>query len=210
MELLLPLLSPQWVHMCVVPDRPSLPADEPRALCLYSTVADHPNARPHLSSESLPPGPSSDRASPRPAMASTSSHWGTLINPDKSPAPLLEQLCLGIAQLMVRHAIRLMRSGVKARPEYTHANGMTALVRRDPNHRSHSRPPRRILSQSRRQLRSALPGDQIAGSVVYLPVTWLFSQSSAFEEPIRAPVSSLALSKWLRALADHPAAHGPG
>ncbi|KAJ5681390.1 uncharacterized protein N7477_001330 [Penicillium maclennaniae] len=33
-------------------------------------------------------------------MASTSTHWGTLINPDKSPAPLLEQLCLGIAQLM--------------------------------------------------------------------------------------------------------------
>ncbi|CAI7596518.1 unnamed protein product [Penicillium glandicola] len=27
-------------------------------------------------------------------------YWGTLINPDKSPAPLLEQLCLGIAQLM--------------------------------------------------------------------------------------------------------------
>ncbi|KXG51823.1 uncharacterized protein PGRI_092160 [Penicillium griseofulvum] len=27
-------------------------------------------------------------------------HWGTLINSDKSPAPLLEQLCLGIAQLM--------------------------------------------------------------------------------------------------------------
>ena len=27
--------------------------------------------------------------------------WGTLINPDKSPAPLLEQLCLGIAQLIV-------------------------------------------------------------------------------------------------------------
>ncbi|KAJ5096369.1 hypothetical protein NUU61_005725 [Penicillium alfredii] len=30
----------------------------------------------------------------------SSAHWGTLINPDKSPAPLLEQLCLGIAQLM--------------------------------------------------------------------------------------------------------------
>lgn len=34
-------------------------------------------------------------------MSSAASHWGTLINPDKSPAPLLEQLCLGIAQLMV-------------------------------------------------------------------------------------------------------------
>lgn len=196
--------------MCVVPDRLSLPADEPRALCLYSTPVDHPNALPRLSSEYPPPGLSSDRASPRPAMASTSSHWGTLINPDKSPAPLLEQLCLGIAQLMVRPAIRLMRSGVKVRPEYAHANKETALVRLDPNHRSHSRPPRRILSQSRRQLRSALPGDQIAGSVVYLPVTRLFSQSSAFEESIRAPVSSVALSKWLRTLADHPAAHGPG
>jgi hypothetical protein len=31
--------------------------------------------------------------------------WGPLINPDKSPAPLLEQLCLGIAQLMVSLAI---------------------------------------------------------------------------------------------------------
>ena len=28
-------------------------------------------------------------------------YWGPLVNPDKSPAPLLEQLCLGIAQLMV-------------------------------------------------------------------------------------------------------------
>ncbi|KAJ9200456.1 hypothetical protein DTO164E3_4031 [Paecilomyces variotii] len=27
-------------------------------------------------------------------------YWGDLINPDKSPAPLLEQLCLGIAQIM--------------------------------------------------------------------------------------------------------------
>ncbi|OQD62436.1 hypothetical protein PENPOL_c012G05913 [Penicillium polonicum] len=33
-------------------------------------------------------------------MASADIQWGTLINPDKSPAPLLEQLCLGIAQLM--------------------------------------------------------------------------------------------------------------
>lgn len=28
-------------------------------------------------------------------------HWGTLINSDKSPAPLLEELCIGLAQLMV-------------------------------------------------------------------------------------------------------------
>jgi hypothetical protein len=34
-------------------------------------------------------------------MSSADSHWGTLINPDKSPAPLLEHLCLGIAQLLV-------------------------------------------------------------------------------------------------------------
>lgn len=27
--------------------------------------------------------------------------WGTLINLDKSPAPLLENLCLGIAQQIV-------------------------------------------------------------------------------------------------------------
>lgn len=34
-------------------------------------------------------------------MSSAQDTWGTLINSDKSPAPLLEQLCLGIAQLMV-------------------------------------------------------------------------------------------------------------
>ncbi|EPS31002.1 hypothetical protein PDE_05956 [Penicillium oxalicum 114-2] len=33
-------------------------------------------------------------------MASAASQWGTLINQDKSPAPMLEQLCLGIAQIM--------------------------------------------------------------------------------------------------------------
>ncbi|KAL4762301.1 uncharacterized protein BDW70DRAFT_30680 [Aspergillus foveolatus] len=40
----------------------------------------------------------------RPTMAFAYDHeaefWGVLINPDKSPSPLLEQLCLGIAQLM--------------------------------------------------------------------------------------------------------------
>ncbi|EED19075.1 conserved hypothetical protein [Talaromyces stipitatus ATCC 10500] len=29
-------------------------------------------------------------------------YWGTLINADKSPAPLLEELCIGLAQLMVK------------------------------------------------------------------------------------------------------------
>ncbi|OQD83099.1 hypothetical protein PENANT_c018G04350 [Penicillium antarcticum] len=33
-------------------------------------------------------------------MSSAENYWGTLINPDKSPAPLLEHLCLGIAQLL--------------------------------------------------------------------------------------------------------------
>jgi hypothetical protein len=28
-------------------------------------------------------------------------YWGTLINSDKSPAFLLEELCIGLAQLMV-------------------------------------------------------------------------------------------------------------
>lgn len=28
-------------------------------------------------------------------------YWGTLINADKSPTPLLEELCIGLAQLMV-------------------------------------------------------------------------------------------------------------
>ncbi|KAJ5698109.1 hypothetical protein N7462_000114 [Penicillium macrosclerotiorum] len=80
--------------MCV-PDRPSLPGDDPRALCLYSGPGDDPNL------DSTSTCSEADRASPSPAMPSTASHWGSLINPDKSPAPLLEQLCLGIAaQLM--------------------------------------------------------------------------------------------------------------
>ncbi|KAJ5342856.1 hypothetical protein N7541_011980 [Penicillium brevicompactum] len=33
-------------------------------------------------------------------MSSAQNSWGTLINSDKSPAPLLEQLCLSIAQVM--------------------------------------------------------------------------------------------------------------
>jgi hypothetical protein len=62
-----------------VPDRPSLPVD--------SKSLDNPgNALVAFSS---------------PDISDEMSSWGTLINPDKSPAPLLEQLCLGIAQLMV-------------------------------------------------------------------------------------------------------------
>ena len=80
--------------MCV-PDRPSLPGDDHGALCLYSAAA--PGDALESSSAC-----SSDCGSPCPAMSSAASSWGTLINPDKSPAPLLEQLCLGIAQLMVR------------------------------------------------------------------------------------------------------------
>lgn len=78
--------------MCV-PDRPSLPGDDHGALCLYSAAA--PGDALESSSAC-----SSDCGSPCPAMSSAASSWGTLINPDKSPAPLLEQLCLGIAQLM--------------------------------------------------------------------------------------------------------------
>ena len=48
----------------------------------------------------------------RPTMAFAYDHeaefWGALINPDKSPSPLLEQLCLGIAQLMVSVLDRLL------------------------------------------------------------------------------------------------------
>lgn len=35
--------------------------------------------------------------------------WGPLINADKSPAPLLEQLCLGIAELMVSLSLQWKR-----------------------------------------------------------------------------------------------------
>ncbi|RAO65223.1 uncharacterized protein BHQ10_001235 [Talaromyces amestolkiae] len=30
-------------------------------------------------------------------------YWGTLINADKSPTPLLEELCIALAQLMIKH-----------------------------------------------------------------------------------------------------------
>ncbi|KAJ5929813.1 hypothetical protein N7454_006763 [Penicillium verhagenii] len=61
-----------------VPDRPSLPIDS-------TSLEDPGNALVVISHFEI-----SDAMSP----------WGTLINSDKSPAPLLEQLCLGIAQLM--------------------------------------------------------------------------------------------------------------
>jgi hypothetical protein len=35
-------------------------------------------------------------------------YWGSLVRPDKSPSPLLVQLCLGIAQLMVSLSFRLV------------------------------------------------------------------------------------------------------
>jgi hypothetical protein len=34
-------------------------------------------------------------------------YWGYLFKPDKSAAPLLEQLCLGIAKIIVRLAVSL-------------------------------------------------------------------------------------------------------
>lgn len=44
--------------------------------------------------------------SPRsPGDDGDASYWGTLINPDKSPAPLLEELCTGLAKLMVSHSL---------------------------------------------------------------------------------------------------------
>lgn len=62
-----------------VPDRHSLPIDS-------NSLEDPGNALVAISS---------------PEISDEMSSWGTLINPDKSPAPLLEQLCLGIAQLLV-------------------------------------------------------------------------------------------------------------
>ncbi|KAJ5481110.1 hypothetical protein N7539_007004 [Penicillium diatomitis] len=91
--------------MCAaaVPDRSSLPGDESRALILYSTVSSHPDALPQHTS-SVQSDASFERpstsTSAQPNMASAASQWGTLINPDKSPASMLEQLCLGIAQIM--------------------------------------------------------------------------------------------------------------
>ncbi|KAJ5565402.1 hypothetical protein N7513_001644 [Penicillium frequentans] len=61
-----------------VPDRHSLPIDS-------NSLEDPGNALVAISS---------------PEISDEMSSWGTLINPDKSPAPLLEQLCLGIAQLL--------------------------------------------------------------------------------------------------------------
>lgn len=96
------LYSPQWVHM-FVPDRPSLPVD--------SISLDNPgNALVAICSPEIP---------------NEMSSWGTLINPDKSPAPLLEQLCLGIAQLLVS-----ITSWVRYRKRLTrHSQRLIQMVR---------------------------------------------------------------------------------
>lgn len=79
----------------VVPDRSSLPVDSGLSSALLFFVSPSSSLLLHvLPAVSVP-------ALLLTVMSSAASHWGTLINPDKSPAPLLEQLCLGIAQLMV-------------------------------------------------------------------------------------------------------------
>ncbi|KAJ5807634.1 hypothetical protein N7447_011090 [Penicillium robsamsonii] len=55
-------------------------------------------------------------------------HWGTLINPDKSPAPLLEQLCLGIAQLMVSSRLVLHETILTAPKSSFDSNGTTDIT----------------------------------------------------------------------------------
>ena len=70
-----------------VPDRPSLPVVDLLALLPIPSCTSYALARGLYIHGAV--------------MSSASTHWGTLINLDKSPAPLLEQLCLGIAQLMV-------------------------------------------------------------------------------------------------------------
>lgn len=72
------------------------------------------------------------------------SQWGPLINSDKSPTPLLEQLCLGIAQLIV--------SGDVGPKFPLHLTQPQALVRLQLHHRSHAAATRDLLSESRRQL----------------------------------------------------------
>lgn len=37
----------------------------------------------------------------------TADYWGYLIGPDKSPAPLFEQLLLGVANYVVRYPVHL-------------------------------------------------------------------------------------------------------
>lgn len=52
----------------------------------------------------------------------SSAKWGTLINPDKSPAPLLEQLCLGLARLMVSpFAVNVLSDLIQSQPTFDSA-----------------------------------------------------------------------------------------
>lgn len=71
----------------------------------------------------VPDRPSAKSTSPCNALAlsrdcsdaAMSSSWGILINPDKSPAPLLEQLCLGIAQKIVSTLERFRPTSTRAK-----------------------------------------------------------------------------------------------
>lgn len=107
---------PQWSHgdVCLKADRPScfclqlapsrylshdLQIPSPSCFCCSSRCAciDVSVALLHSMRPSIQPWLQSC-----PAMSNYSAnYWGRLINPDKSPAPLLEQLCLEIARLMV-------------------------------------------------------------------------------------------------------------
>jgi hypothetical protein len=61
-------------------------------------------------------------------------YWGTLINTDKSPAPLFEHLCLGIAQLVVSgRPLRFLRGkgdtngSYESRQSSTHQPGLMII-----------------------------------------------------------------------------------
>ncbi|KAJ5175654.1 uncharacterized protein N7482_001531 [Penicillium canariense] len=198
--------------MCVVPDRPSLPGDEPRALCLYFTghadVDVQAPTHPPVSPGSPPACHSPDRASASPAMASATSHWGTLINPDKSPAPLLEQLCLGIAQLMVRYWTE------KLAPRNSR-EGLTDCVRQP----SFDSSPTTDLTPDRLAAFYRKVGgnyDPLFLETKTQALSFIYQSLGCFhslqpsKSPYEPPFSPLAMPEWLRALADHSGAHGPG
>lgn len=109
-------------------------------------------------------------------------YWGTLINADKSAAPLLEQLCLGLVQLMVQHLFQLshvLTKIIEAGP-----------VRVEPRItiRPDARQTRTILSSSRRKLRCAVPRNQRSCAILYLPSVGLLPHPAAYQKPLRSPV----------------------
>lgn len=89
----------------------------------------------------------------RSAMATN--YWRKLINPDKSPSPVLEQLCFGIAKVVVSLAVTSSPAGETSALTVLSCPAVyPRFILR--NHRPDSRPTSCLLSTSRRELRLAV------------------------------------------------------